>query len=374
MNFKVDVPYNDLPALPPSVDLESRAIMRRCIAAQKALEKLRCSALLLPNPELFISVLPMIESQASSAIENIITTTDLMFRHAVWNPRLDHRNSTAIDPSTKEALRYNHALNKGIDLLKARPLSTSIAIEVCRSIKGIDLDIRKTPGTQLKNQATGSIIYTPPSGQKVIQKKLKNWEEFLHSSGDDQDSGIHPLIKLAVMHYQFEAIHPFIDGNGRTGRILNLLYLIEQNLLDSPILYLSQYIITHRSRYYQLLRGVTEEYQWEPWIIYMLDAIEHIAEHTYEKIQRIHDLFTESREKLRQCAPHLLRHQLLELTFTKPYCGIVDLVQAGIAQRQSASQYLKQLAALSLLGEEKAGRHKLYVNRALLSLLSEPFK
>ncbi|PZR45773.1 MAG: addiction module protein, partial [Stutzerimonas stutzeri] len=221
--FEPERPYNSLPPLPPKAEIESRPILKACIGARAALGELKQAGGLLPNPTILINTIPLLEARASSEIENIVTTTDRLFRYAQSD-----REGLA-DPATKEALRYRTALRQGVELLKNRPLSTATAVAVCQSLLSIELDIRRIPGTTLMNDATGEVVYTPPAGEARLRELLANWERFLHEA-DELD----PLIRMAVGHYQFEAIHPFSDGNGRTGRILNLLFLMEQGLLDSP--------------------------------------------------------------------------------------------------------------------------------------------
>jgi Fic family protein len=359
MSFDSRRPYNDLPRLPPLAEIESKAILRACIGARAAVAELKTAGQLIPNQAVLINSIPLLEAQASSEIENIVTTTDRLFRFA-------NEEGNQADPATKEALRYRTALNRGFQTLKERPLSTATAIEVGRTIKGIDLDIRATPGTALMNEATGTVIYTPPEGQDLLLDKLSNWEQFIHGAEE-----IDPLIRLAVMHYQFEAIQPFIDGNGRIGRILNLLYLVDKGLLEIPVLYLSRHIIRNKRTYYDLLLAVTAEASWEPWILFMLDAVRATAEWSTAKIRAIRDLLNQTAEQMRQDASKIYSHELAEVIFVNPYCRISDLVSAGIAQRQAASTYLKTLASLNLLEELKAGRENLYINPALLALLSD---
>ena len=235
MTFDPGRPFNDLPDLPPASETETKTILRGCIAARAALAELRVSGNLIPNQAMLINSIPLLEAQASSEIENIVTTTDRLFRYA------NHAAGRA-DSATKEALRYRTALHRGFEMLEQRPVSTAIAVEVCRTIKGVELDIRNTPGTALMNDATQQVIYTPPEGEAVLRSKLANWERYIHETEE-----IDPLIRLAVMHYQFEAIHPFVDGNGRTGRVLNLLYLVDKGLLEIPVLYLSRHIIRNKA-------------------------------------------------------------------------------------------------------------------------------
>lgn len=359
MSFRPDRPYNALPALPPQQDVETRAVLKACISARAALAELRVCGQLIPNQSVLINSIPLLEAQASSEIENIVTTTDRLFRFA-------NEPGERADPATKEALRYRTALNEGFQSLRQRPVSTSTAIAVCRRIKGVDLDIRATPGTALMNEATGAVIYTPPEGQDLLRDKLANWERFIHEAGD-----IDPLVRLAVMHYQFEAIHPFIDGNGRTGRVLNLLYLVDQGLLDIPVLYLSRYIIGNKRAYYDRLLAVTTQNAWEDWILYMLEAVRETAEWSTARILAIRDLLDQTAERIRRDLPKIYSRELAEIIFVNPYCRIGDLVEAGIAKRQAASVYLKALSENGLLREIKAGREKLYINPALLDLLSD---
>lgn len=359
MTFRPDLPYNDLPPLPPKADVETKAVLKACIAARASIAELRVSGQLIPNQSVLINSIPLLEAQASSEIENIVTTTDRLFRFA-------NESGDRADPATKEALRYRTALHEGFQSLKTRPVSTTTAVAVCRRIKGVDLDIRSTPGTALLNEATGAVIYTPPEGQEQLRSKLANWERYIHEAED-----IDPLIRLAVMHYQFEAIHPFIDGNGRTGRVLNLLYLVDKGLLDIPVLYLSRYIIGNKRAYYDRLLAVTTHGAWEDWILYMLDAVRETSNWSTARIRTIRDLLDQSAERIRRDLPKIYSRELAEIIFVNPYCRISDLVDTGIAKRQTASAYLKALVENGLLEEVKAGRENLYVNPALLALLRD---
>jgi Fic family protein len=233
-------------------------------------------------------------------------------------------------------------------------------------VKGVELDVRTTPGTALVNQKTGAVIYTPPEGEKLLRDMLANWEQFLHDATD-----VDPLIRMAVAHYQFEAIHPFIDGNGRTGRVLNLLYLVDQKLLDIPVLYLSRYIIQNRARYYELLLDVTISQNWEGWILYMLDAVRETASWTTAKIAAIRDLLDKTAESIREELPRIYSRELVEAIFAQPYSRIGNLVDAGLGQRQTVSQYLKALSDIGVLEERRSGREKLFINSALLAVLTD---
>ncbi|HEZ1766604.1 TPA: Fic family protein [Neisseria meningitidis] len=357
-NWKPDSPYNDLPPLPPKQDIESKTILKRCIAARASLARLKQAAELIPNQAMLINTLPVMEARASSEIENIVTTTDKLFQSL----QMDTERQ---DPATKEALQYRTALFAGYESLTSRPLCTQTAIMVCNAIKHpYEMAIRKTGGTALKGGNSGNVVYTPPEGEETIRGKLANWERFIHESGD-----LDPLIIMAAAHYQFEAIHPFTDGNGRTGRILNSLLLIEKGLLDLPILYLSRYIIENRADYYRLLLGVTERQDWESWIIYILDGVADTADWTVAKIDAIRRLFEQTRQHIRTHAQGIYTHELVNLLFEQPYTRIANLEAAGIAKRQTASKYLKELSDIGVLQEIAIGRDKLFIHPRLMELL-----
>lgn len=360
MGFSPDRPFNDLPELPPQLEIETKPVLKACIEARAALAELKAAGQLIPNQAVLINSIPILEAQASSEIENIVTTTDRLFRFA-------NENDNRADPATKEALRYRKALNEGFDMLKARSVSTTMAIEVCRTIKGTELDVRSTPGTALMNDATQETIYTPPEGRELLLRKLSNWERYIHDAED-----VDPLVRMAVMHYQFEAIHPFTDGNGRTGRVLNILFLVDKELIEIPVLYLSRYIILNKADYYRLLLQVTTHGQWEEWILFMLEAVRTTAQWTTSKVRAIRGLIDKTAERIRNERPKIYSRELAEIVFVQPYCRIGDLVEANIAKRQSASVYLKALTQIGILEEREVGREKLFINPELLRLLSEP--
>jgi Fic family protein len=360
MTFDPSRPYNDLPPLPPPAErLETTAILKKCISARVALAELKQAAELIPNASVLVNALPLLEAQASSEIENIVTTADKLLEY-VDSP--EHR---AADPATKEALRYRRALFEGVRKVQQGSLTVETAIDVCRTIKDEAIDIRAKPGTTLRNMATGTVIYTPPDGQALIRDKLANWQEFLTARGD-----LDPLIRCAVQHYQFEAIHPFADGNGRTGRVLNILYLVQQGLLNTPILYLSRYIIRNKADYYRLLLEVTTKQAWAPWIVYMLDSIEHTCGWTTDKIKAIRDLMRHTGDFIHRRLPKIYTWELVELLFNQPYCRIANVVDAGLAKRQTASVYLKSLVEIGVLRELNAGRESLFVHPKYIELLT----
>lgn len=358
MSWRSDRPHNALPPLPPVAELETTTVLKACIPARAALARLKQAGELLPNQGLLINLLPLLEARDSSEIENITTTTDRLFQFA--------QEATHADPATKEALRYRTALNQGYSELARRPLCTNTAVDICSTIKGIDMEIRRVPGTTLAHQASGEVIYTPPMGEDTLRELLANWERYLHEEDD-----IDPLIKMAVAHYQFEAIHPFIDGNGRTGRVLNILYLIEQQLLSLPILYLSRYIVLHKPDYYRLLLAVTREGEWQEWLLYMLRAVEYTACWTTAKIAAIRVLIEETTSYIQQALPRVYSHELVQMIFEQPYCRIGNLVERDIARRQTASSYLQQLCEIGVLKEVRVGREKLFVHPKLVSLMTE---
>ncbi len=351
----------------PMSEWESTDVLRACIQANKALAALSEAAALLPNPDVMLSSLVLLESQASSEIENIVTTTDALFEYAAKDP-------AKADRAVKETLQYRESLYHGLAQLRTRPLATTLIEEICSKTKGMEMRVRKVPGTALVNARTQETIYTPPQGEGHLREMLADWERFCHAEETDAARGgeIDPLVRMAVLHYQFEAIHPFLDGNGRTGRVLNLLYLVDKGLLTSPVLYLSRYILKNRSRYYALLLAVSREgtaQAWQQWLLYMLEAVRETAVWTLEKIKAIARLMQNTHEQVQRDTKLGNQKGLVELIFRLPYCRVADVVQAQIAQRQTASVYLQTLAAAGLLQLQGKGREKLYLNRRLIDLL-----
>ena len=358
-DFEPSLPYNELPDLPPpTAQIESTEILKRCITALVALAELKQAAELIPNSAVLVNALPLLEARASSEIENIVTTTDKLFEFA------DIAEDRA-DAATKEALRYRTALFEGTKMVQRRMLTTDMAIQICSTVKGMELDIRAEPGTTLKSRMSGEVIYTPPVGQQLLIDKLDNWAAFMQERTD-----IDPLVRMAVQHYQFEAIHPFVDGNGRTGRILNILFLVEHGLLDSPILYLSRFIIQNKAAYYRLLQKVTAEQDWRSWILFILDGVEETCTWTTDKIKSIRELMEHTAEFVQGRLPKTYSWELVEVLFKQPYCRIGNLVEAGIAKRQTASVYLKQLCDIGVLKEVKSGRETLFVHPKYIELLT----
>lgn len=351
-------PFNDLPPLPPRVELETKTVLKACVAARTALAELKASGGLIPSQAVLINAIPLLEARDSSAIENVVTTNDELYQAALNE---DGRHA----PGTKEVLRYRTALLQGFGRLKERPLSTNLFRSLCSTIKDRDMDVRKVPGTTLKDQ-TGEVVYTPPVGEALLRDLLTNLEVFLHA-----EDSLDPLVRMAVAHYQFEAIHPFLDGNGRTGRLINILFLVEQGLLDMPVLYLSRFIIARKTEYYRLLGDVTRNGAWEPWTLFFLEAVADTARETVQRIRRIRELFDAACERVRRELPKIYSKELMERLFELPYCRIGDLVKRGIAKRQTAAKYLDELERIGLLISEQKGRDKLFLNLELEKALRD---
>ncbi|MEX1261958.1 MAG: Fic/DOC family N-terminal domain-containing protein [Balneolaceae bacterium] len=359
MSYSPDKPHNYLPPLPPIAEIETPVILKAAISANRALAELKGKSESLPNPSILVNSIVLQEAKSSSEIENVVTTNDKLFTAL-------SAEDSAVDPQTKEVLRYRQALWKGVEELKNRPLSTALFIELMQTIKESKSGIRNEPGTVIANPNTKKIIYWPPEGEALIRNLLLNLEEYIHA-----DSEVDPLIKMAVAHYQFEAIHPFDDGNGRTGRLINILYLMEKGLLTHPVLYLSDAIISQKQDYYKLLRGVTEQEAWEPWVLFMLNAVEKTSRQTMDQIEQILSLLGETLEIAREKLPgRVYSKELIELLFEQPYCKVKYLVDRGIAKRQTAAEYLRELEDAGLLKSKQVGRENLFLNVRLYDLLS----
>ncbi len=351
-------PYNALPPLRRDAGLESREVLKAAIPARTALSELSQAVRLIPNQNILISTLPLLEARASSEIENIVTTADKLFQ------ALPAGNNA--DPATREALRYREALMAGFDIMKARPLGVRTAETIATRIRGVETRVRTEQDVKLVNSHTGAVIYTPPRGERLLRDLLADWEVFLHEEGSVLD----PLVRLAMGHYQFEAIHPFTDGNGRTGRVLNSLYLIETGLLTSPVLYLSRYFLENRTEYYQLLLDVTSDAAWQPWLLFVIQGVEQTAAWTLAKIDAMRDLMSATRDYVRGELPRIYRQELLDVVFMWPYARIANVVDSGLMERQTASKHLHELVRIGVLEERNAGREKVFVNTRLLQLLT----
>lgn len=359
MTWQPATPYNELPDLPPQQEIETRSVLKAAIEARAALASLDQAARRITNPTVLINAIPLLEAQASSEIENIVTTADDLFRFA-------QDEAAASNPATKETLNYRAALFAGVALIKARPLSSTTATQVCSIIQGRDMDVRKLAGTYIGNPATKGAIYTPPVGEQLIRDKLSNWQDFVHGS-----KTFDPLVALAIAHYQFEAIHPFQDGNGRTGRIMNILMLINAGLITQPILYLSRYIIERKDEYYRLLLEVTQDSNWEEWILFILEGVRTTALSTVAKIDQIQSLQDETLATIR-AATSAANADLLAVLFEQPYCRIANVIAQCHVSRPTATNWLNALVHEGVLIDVKAGRERLFINTRFFELLMRP--
>ena len=357
MSFQKEQPYNSLPLLLPDNGVwETIEVYKKLAEARAALAELKGRLPVIPNPLMLINTLVLQEAKDSSTIENIFTTNDELYKAF-------SSSGSNINSSTKEVLRYREALWSAFAKLKSpTDYSVYLAVEIFKTITNKDEGIRTV---QVYIGSSNSVVYTPPEHGNILTEKLNNWFDAALNN-----NSIDPLIKMAMLHYQFEAIHPFTDGNGRTGRILNVLFLCSQKLIDLPVIYLSKYILENKNNYYRLLREVTENGLWKDWIIYMLDAVKHTAVFTLDKVNSIYNSYLAAIEKVRTEAPEIYTHELIEVIYNQPYCKIAILEEKKIASRNTASKYLRKLEELGILASEQVGRETLYKNIALLKLLS----
>ena len=354
------LPWDNLPKLPPDVDVETSAILKACIKARDALIKVVAASRKLPDQSILVHAISLQEARSSSEIENIVTTNDSLYQAIATN-------GSSADPNAKEVLRYREAIWKGIEELKQQPvLNVSLFETLCSCIKDKEFHVRNQT-VYLGNPHLKQIHYTPPADSNRIRALLANLEKFLTDEND-----LEVLVKLAISHYQFEAIHPFIDGNGRTGRILNILYLMNQGLLESPIIYLSRFFLENRGYYYKYLREVTENNSWHQWIFFILEAIEQSSKYTVTKIEAMENLFNDMTKQARLHKTNAARREgFMPLLFKLPYCTI-DIVQQNLeCSYLTARKYLQEMTALSLLTKVKKGRRTFYVNQRLVELLNE---
>lgn len=362
MPFNRNIPYNELSDLPPAGLAESPTLLKQLAKASRYLGELNGLCASLPDPQLLINAIVLQESKNSSAIENIVTTQDELYKAATEEDNENH--------AAKEVLNYRQALYAGLEKMKTQQnlLLTNTMIEVVQTIKQNKSGLRNTPGTALKNAINGEVIYTPPCCEEVIREKLTALEKFIN---DNELSNLDPLIKMALIHYQFEAIHPFGDGNGRAGRILNVLYLVQQELLSQPVLYLSEYIVKYKTEYYQLLRSVTEKGNWQEWIMYILTALIETAQITSRKIKSLLSLKEDVEQRIKTALGSSYSYELVKLMFTLPYLKIELIEKKGLAHRQTASAWLKKLAEAGLVKPQKIGRTTYFIHYRLIELLSE---
>jgi Fic family protein len=350
-----------LKELPLTIDIETKAVLKSLPSAHAALAELKGIATTIPNQNILINTLGLQEAKDSSAIENIITTHDDLFKSEI---NIDFAKSAG----AKEVQNYISALKKGFELVKQNGLITNrIILEIQKELEGNNAGFRKLPGTALKNTSTGETIYTPPQDFEEINRLMTNLEKFIN---DPSISDFDPLVKMAVIHYQFESIHPFYDGNGRTGRIINILYLITRNLQNLPVLYLSRYIIQNKSDYYRLLQEIRLKENWEEWLLFMIRGIEKTSRETIGLIIQIRELMMEYKNLLRNNYK-FYSQELLNNLFKHPYTKIEFIVNDLGVSRITAAIYLNKLAEDGLLRKEKIGTGNYYVNEKLFKLLSE---
>ncbi len=343
--------------LPLTTDIETKQILKKAISANRALANLNGVARTIPNQNIIINSLVLQEAKDSSEIENIITTHDELYISTVDNSH--------ITQATKEVNSYAKALKEGYRLVKEHDLLLVKDIVAIQAIlENNDAGIRKQAGTVLKNEATGEVIFTPPQSESEIRELLANLEEYINTKDE-----VDPLIKMAIIHHQFESIHPFYDGNGRTGRIINILYLVLNGLLEIPILYLSRYIIKHKADYYRLLQEVRSKGAWEEWILFMLDGVEETSHETIEMIEAINLLMDDVSKEIQEKLPKLYSKDLVEILFVHPYTKIEFLITKMNLHRDTASKYLRELENVGILESLKIGRRKYYINKRLYYLL-----
>ena len=357
MSFSKTKPYNDLPLLPPDKkSWESINVYKKLAEARASLAELKGRLPIIPNPLMLINTLVLQEAKDSSTIENIFTTNDALYK-AFSSP------AAKPDSATKEVLRYREALwNAFTKMKKPADFSENLAVEIFKTITDKKEGIRKL---QVYIGSTSHVVYTPPQPGNILNKKIKNWFDVALNTNT-----VDPLIKMAMLHYQFEAIHPFTDGNGRAGRILNVLYMCKEKLIDLPVIYISKYILEYKNDYYRFLKEVTENGNWENWILYMLNAVNYTARFTLSKVNAIYESYLEAIERVKTKAPDIYSHELIEVIYNQPYCKIAILEEKKLASRNTASKYLRKLEELGILKSEVVGRETLYRNMPLYRILS----
>lgn len=351
----------DIPDLPLNYNFATASVFQALNTASRALAELKGTARTIPNEQVLINTLTIREAQDSSAVENIITTQDELFRAEI---ELSEQHS----PATKEVQRYAAALRQGFIDVKATGLITRPhIIKIQQELERNRAGIRKSPGTKLENDTTGEVVYVPPQHPDEINRHLDVLVRYLN---DDQLCSLDPLVKMAIIHHQFESIHPFYDGNGRTGRIINILYLVQQGLLELPILYLSRYIISHKEDYYRLLQAVRDRGEWEAWVVYMLRGIEETAKQSILLISEIRAAMQQVKQQLRKEHPKVYSQDLLNNLFRHPYTKIQLVANDLNVHPLTARKYLGILTEAGLLSEHKIGRDKYFVNGKLITILA----
>ncbi len=347
--------------LPNIASWETRAVLKSCAEAHRHLAELKGKTARIPNEEILINTLALQEAKDSSAIENIITTQDELYKEALAIESYGNAAAKAVR-NYVAALKHGFALVRQSKLIRLDDL-----IQMQQIIESNRAGVRKLPGTVLRNQTTGEVVHTPPQHHDEILSLLNNLTAYINDSTlCDAD----PLVKMALIHHQFESIHPFYDGNGRTGRILNILYLVAHDLLDLPVLYLSRYITQNKAIYYQELQNARRTGQWEPWLLYMVKGVSVTAQHTMQLVEQINTLMESFKHTVRTEQPKMYRHELINNLFNHPYTKIEFVMQDLEVSRLTASKYLDQLVNMKLLKKEKLGRTNYYINHALFNLFT----
>ncbi len=345
--------------LPPNVQVETPEVLKKALEAQQYLSELKGVSHAIPNQEILLNTLPIQEARSSSEIENIVTTSDALYKADVENAR-------RIDQTTKEVQRYAVALKKGFERIqKEGLLKINDIIAIQEILEDNNAGVRSLPGTKLSNPATGEIVFVPPQHKDVIVKALNNLEQYINN---DALSDVHPLIKMAIIHVQFESIHPFYDGNGRTGRIINMLYLVQKKLLDIPVLYLSRYIVKNKPQYYELLQRVRTHGDWERWILYMLEGVRQTSISTIEDITQIREEMLRTKHQIRKKFS-FYSQDLINHIFRHPYTKINHLKEDLRISRPTATKYLDELSEANFLEKVKQGRSNYFINKNLLEIL-----
>ena len=339
---------------------ETPAVLKRLAAASRQLAELKGIAASIPNQHIIISSLGTQEAKDSSEIENIVTTHDELFRDAA-------APAAPSSASAKEVLRYRQALISGFILVKQTGvLSNNHIISIQAELEQNDAGFRKLPGTTLKNPATGEVVYTPPQDAPTIARLMAELEGFINGSPSYPAD---PLIRMALIHHQFESIHPFYDGNGRTGRIVNVLYLVKEGLLDIPVLYMSRYIVRNKPEYYRLLQAVRDEDAWEEWVLYMLTAVEDTASQAINAVEAIRTALFEVKHLVRQRF-RFYSQDLINHLFSHPYTKVQFVMSELGVSRITATRYLDELANAGVLHKLKAGRSNFYINTRLYDIMT----
>lgn len=351
----------DVKPLPPLVDLETKPILKKLTEAHRYLAELKGVAASIPNESILINTLSLQEAKDSSAIENIVTTHDELYKACVFADE-------AINPAAKEVARYAAALRQGFQAVRKTGLiTTNLILEIQQTLEQNRAGFRKLPGTTLKHLATGETVYIPPQDPQRIVELMGDLDRFIN---DDALSPLDPLIKAAMVHYQFESIHPFYDGNGRTGRIVNILYLVARGLLNLPILYLSRYIIHTKADYYRLLQTVRDKGTWEEWVLYVLNGIADTSRQTITLVEGIRRTMLDAKHRIRKQFPKIYSQDLLNNLFRHPYTKIGFLQEDLSVSRLTATRYLDRLVTAGFLKKHRIGRSNYYVNTALVNLLT----